>query len=73
MSATFEKVRTLGTIGHWGKSTVEVNIGSWNGGKPKIDIRAWSDESDTCSKGIRLTDKEAKELMKVLQDYFKEA
>lgn len=72
MNATCEKMKTLGTIGQWGKSMLEVNVVSWNGGKPKLDIRAWTNDMSSCSKGIRLTDEEAEKLMHVLERYFKE-
>lgn len=51
--------------------TKEVNIVAWNGGIPKIDIRDWNEDHDRCSKGIALTESEAKELMEILQNYFK--
>ena len=69
-AAEFERIETLGTIGKWGQSPVEVNIGAWNGGKPKFDIRAWN--YDRCSKGLRLTKEEAKQLMYILIEYFRE-
>jgi hypothetical protein len=40
--------------------TKELNLVSWNGGKPKYDIRDWSPEKDRMAKGITLTDEEMK-------------
>lgn len=48
----------------------EVNIVSWNGGLPKIDIRDWNEDHDRCGKGIALTEDEAKELVEILTEYF---
>lgn len=50
--------------------TKEVNLVSWNGGIPKIDIRDWDEDHERCSKGITLSKEEAKEVMEILQKYF---
>lgn len=50
----------------------EVNVVSWNGGLPKIDIRDWNEDHERCSKGITLTKDEAREVMELLQKYFEE-
>lgn len=67
---TFERIQHLGTINTcetgW---TKEVNIISWNGGVPKIDIREWSPEHDRMSRGITLHMKEAERLADYLKDY----
>ena len=71
---TFDIRDKLGVIGvntnrekPW---TKEVNIVSWNGGKAKIDVREWNPEHDRMSKGVTLFDDEAKELVRVLTDWF---
>lgn len=48
----------------------EVNIVSWNGGLPKIDIRDWTEDHERMTKGITLSESEAKEVMEILQKYF---
>lgn len=48
----------------------EVNIVAWNGGLPKIDIRDWDESHEKMSKGITLSEDEAKEVMEILQRYF---
>ena len=48
----------------------EVNIVAWNGGLPKIDIRDWDENHERMSKGITLSESEAKEVMEILQRYF---
>lgn len=48
----------------------EVNLVSWNGGIPKIDIRDWDEEHERCGKGITLSEAEAREVVAILTDYF---
>ena len=48
----------------------EVNLVSWNGNAPKIDIRDWDESHERCGKGITLTESEAREVMEILQKYF---
>ena len=49
----------------------ELNIVSWNGKEPKYDLRGWSPEG-IALKGLTLTEDEAKELQKVLNEMFTE-
>lgn len=49
----------------------ELNIVSWNGSDPKYDLRTWSPEG-IAPKGLTLTEDEAKELQKVLNEMFAE-
>jgi len=46
--------------------TKEINIVSWHGGKPKIDIRDWNETHDRMSRGITLTEEQAVQLTKIL-------
>ncbi len=52
---TYEILEHFGTISSresgWNR---ELNLISWNGGKPKFDIRDWSEDHDRMSKGITL-------------------
>lgn len=50
--------------------TKEINLISWNGAKPKYDIRSWSPGREKCGKGIVLTEDEAKELLLALKSQF---
>ena len=50
--------------------TKEVNLVSWNGAKPKYDIRSWSPDREKCGKGITLTEDEAKHLLLALKSQF---
>ena len=49
----------------------EVNIVSWNGGVPKVDIRDWSETHERMSRGITLTEEQAMKLTKALADRFR--
>ena len=49
----------------------ELNLVSWNGKEPKYDLRNWSPEGLPL-RGVTLTEDEAKELQKVLNDMFAE-
>ena len=51
--------------------TKELNLVSWNGREPKIDLRTWSPEG-IALKGLTLTEEEAKELYKALGIMFTE-
>ncbi len=47
--------------------TREVNMISWNGREPKVDIRDWSPEHDKMSKGLTFTKDELVELTKIVE------
>ena len=49
----------------------ELNLMSWNGRDPKYDLRTWSPEG-IALRGLTLTEEEAKELQKALNDMFAE-
>jgi hypothetical protein len=44
----------------------EVNLVSWSGRNPKIDIREWAPGHEKMGKGITLTQEEAVQLMELL-------
>ena len=46
--------------------TKEINVVSWNGGEPKIDIRDWSESHERMSRGITLTEEQTMEMTKAL-------
>ena len=46
--------------------TREVNMVSWNGGAPKVDVREWNPEHDRMSKGITLTEAEAEKFARAI-------
>lgn len=49
-----------------GRYTTEANYISYNGSKPKLDIRKWDGQSDKMFKGITLNDSEAEALKAAL-------
>ena len=65
----YDIVREIGVLSEntkgWRK---EVNLISWNGGKPKYDIRDWAPGREKMGKGITLTEEEMKALMKAVSD-----
>ena len=51
----FDIIEKLGTIGEGSKGwSKEVNIISWNGRKPKVDIRDWDENNEKMGKGLTL-------------------
>lgn len=67
----FEVVEEIGVLGQgsngWNK---EFNIVSWNERPAKYDIRDWNPDHTRMSKGITLTEDEAKILYELLKDEF---
>ena len=63
----FEIVKHIGVLDRlktgW---TREVNLVSWNEGPAKIDIRAWNEDHCMMSRGLTLTEEEAKALVSML-------
>lgn len=62
-SISFEIQERIGTISvyptGWSK---ELNMVSWNGGVPKFDIRDWSPDHSSMSRGITLKESEMRKL-----------
>jgi hypothetical protein len=44
----------------------EVNLVSWNGQNPKIDVRNWAPGHEKAGKGVTLTREEAEKLLEFL-------
>ena len=65
----FEIVTPLGVISTNDNSgwNTEVNVVSWNGREPKIDIRAWSPDHKHMSKGVALTEEEALKVVEFIK------
>ncbi|MGP1361387.1 MAG: YdbC family protein [Candidatus Fimenecus sp.] len=64
---TYDIIEELGTLSENSKGwEKQVNLISWNGAKPKYDIRDWAPEREKMSKGITLTEEEAIEFLKIL-------
>ncbi|GHT62906.1 hypothetical protein FACS1894109_21740 [Spirochaetia bacterium] len=64
---TYDVLKHFGVIseerGGWKK---EINLVSWNGKNPKIDIRDWAPGHEKMGKGITLTQEEATALQDLL-------
>jgi hypothetical protein len=64
---TFDIMKHFGVVsedkGGWKK---ELNLVSWNGRNPKIDIRDWSPGHEKMGKGITLTSEEGAKLAELL-------
>ncbi len=64
----FVIIEELGVLSESSKGwRKELNLVSWNGAKPKYDIRDWAPEREKMGKGITLTDEEIKKLKELLQ------
>ena len=65
----FEINKAIGVIGGgargWRK---ELNIVSWNGRPPKLDIRDWNETHDKMGKGITLTGAETRAMIALLNE-----
>ena len=60
-----QPVAVIGKSGD-GRYTTEVNYISYNGNKPKLDIRKWDRENNTMFKGVSLNDEAAAALKRAL-------
>lgn len=52
--------------------TKELNRVSWDGSDPKFDIRDWSPQRDKPTRGVTLTEDEARKVMELLIKWFEE-
>jgi len=61
----FEIVKSIAALRPTNENgwTREVNLVSYNGAEPKVDIRDWNSEHTKMSKGITMTVQEAKLLI----------
>ena len=64
----YEIIQTIGVLSENTRGwTKELNLVSWNGGKPKYDIRDWAPEHAKMGKGVTLTEEELNALAILLQ------
>ena len=64
----YEIIKHIGNLSESSRGwTKELNIISWNGGVPKLDIRDWAPEHEKMGKGITLFEEEAEKLAGLLQ------
>lgn len=63
----FEIVQHLGVIGKYSTGwQKEINMVSWRGGQPKLDIRDWDENHERMSRGVTLHREEAVTLLRLL-------
>ena len=64
----YEITESLGVISETSRGwTREVNMISWNGREPKVDVRDWSPDHTKMSKGLTFTKEELAELIKIAE------
>ena len=63
----YEIKEKLAVLSQDGDNTLEANMISYNGYKPKLDIRKWDRKENKLLKGITLSDNEAQALYDVLK------
>ena len=67
---TYEIKEEIGVLSEsksgWRK---EVNLISWNGASPKLDIRDWAPNHEKMGKGVTLSPAEVEKLKEVLSNY----
>lgn len=71
----FEIKRSIGVLADNGTSVrKELNLISWNGAEPTLDLRSWGRENGAIKplKGMTLSVEEAKRLSELLNGYFAE-
>lgn len=67
----YEIVEKIGVLSESSSGwTKELNLVSWNGGKPKFDIRDWAPEHEKMGKGVTLSEDEANILRELLDGRF---
>lgn len=68
---SYEIVRHIATLSQYGDSTKEVNLISYNGSKPKLDIRGWKviNGEKRLMKGLTLNEAEVDALRLALLQY----
>lgn len=65
----FDIIKNIGVLSENNKGWKrEVNIISWNGRKPKIDIRDWDESHVKMGKGITLSKSELKQLKEIIDE-----
>lgn len=63
----YDIVEEIGVISENSKGwTKELNLISWNGAKPKYDLRDWSPGHEKMGKGITLTEEEVQFLKEII-------
>lgn len=65
----YDIVEHLGVLSENSKGwTKELNLISWNGAKPKYDLRDWAPEHEKMGKGITLNNEEFESLKEIINN-----
>ena len=65
----YDIVENLGVLSENTKGwTKELNLISWNGAKPKYDLRDWGPEHEKMGKGITLSNEEFEALKQIINN-----
>lgn len=70
MAFEYEIVEPIAVLNKSNSRTLEVNMVSWNRNKAKVDIRRWDEDHTFASRGIALTEDEAKALYMALKERY---
>lgn len=68
---SYEIIEEIGQVGNPTPSgwSTRLNLISWNGGTPKLDIRSWNEDMSRMGKGVSLSKEDAKDLAILLNSY----
>ena len=68
---SYEIIEEIGQVGESTASgwSTQLNLVSWNGREPKLDLRSWSEDHTRMGKGISLNMEEATQLATFLNYY----
>ena len=68
---SYEIIEEIGQVGKPTASgwSTRLNLISWNGGTPKLDIRSWNKDMSRMGKGVSFSKEDAKDLAILLNSY----
>lgn len=68
---SYEIIEEIGQVGKPTDSgwSTRLNLISWNGGSPKLDIRSWNEDMSRMGKGVSFSNEDAKDLAVLLNSY----
>ena len=68
---SYEIIEEIGQVGKPTASgwSTRLNLISWNGGTPKLDIRSWNEDMSRMGKGVSFSKEDAKDLAVLLNSY----
>ena len=68
---SYEIIEEIGQVGNPTASgwSTRLNLISWNGGTPKLDIRSWNEDMSRMGKGVSFSKEDARDLAILLSSY----